>query len=354
MKNNKIIENGDVESMVNNKKLNATNVMNERVEKNLKALKLLQENDTSISDLKKRSILNEYTGWGGLRSAIYTPSIFKKLKYYLNDDEISQIKKTTRSAYYTPELLVKFIWSVLDITGFQGGRILEPAAGHGVFIDKMPKHIFDNSVIDAVEMDLLTSKILLRQIPQIDLTSTCFENIYFGKRRYDLIISNPPYSSQIIEDIYYKDLSHLAIHHFFVAKCARLLKDNGIIAMVLPLFFLDNTRDHARDIISKDGVNMLMAYRLPDNIFANAKISVDIVFLTKAKTGIPWTKSKSCKIGNHRKPMNEYFINNPDNILGTLEVVPMYDRKGITCTSNGNLRDQLKDAYLNLKDKSRK
>ena len=99
---------------------------------------------------------------------------------------------------------------------------------------------------------------------------------------------------------------------------------------------------------------MLMAYRLPDNIFANAKISVDIVFLTKAKTGIPWTKSKSCKIGNHRKPMNEYFINNPDNILGTLEVVPMYDRTGITCTSSGNLRDQLKDAYLNLKDKSRK
>jgi len=60
-----------------------------------------------------------------------------------------------------------------------------------------------------------------------------------------------PYSSQIVEDIYYKDLSHLAIHHFFVAKCARLLKDNGIIAMVLPLFFLDNTRDHARDIISQ-------------------------------------------------------------------------------------------------------
>lgn len=355
MTNNKIIiKNGDVKSMENNKKLNATNVMNERVEKNLKALKLLQENDLNISDSEKRRFLNDYTGWGGLRNAIYTPSIYKKLKCYLNDDEISQIKKTTRSAYYTPQLLVKFIWSVFDITGFQGGGVLEPAAGHGVFIDNMPKHIFDNSVIDAVEMDLLTSKILLHQIPQIDVTATCFENIYFGKKKYDLIASNPPYSSQIIEDIYYKDLSHLAIHHFFVAKCARLLKDNGIIAMVLPLFFLDNTKDHARDIISKDGVNMLMAYRLPDNIFANAKISVDIVFLTKAKTNIPWTKSKSCKIGNHRKPMNEYFINNPDNILGTLEVVPMYDRTGITCTSSGNLREQLKDVYLNLKDKSRK
>ena len=303
---------------------------------------------------EKRSILNEYTGWGGLRSAIYNPSVYKQLKCYLSDDEINQIKKTTRSAYYTPELLVKFIWSVVGLIGSNNNRILEPAAGSGAFINNMPKHIFDDAFIDAVEMDLLTSKILLHQIPQIELTATCFENIYFGHKKYDLILSNPPYSSQIVEDIYYKDLSHLAIHHFFVAKCARLLKDNGIIAMVLPNFFLDNLQDHARDIISKDGVNMLMAYRLPDNIFANAKISVDIVFLTRAKTDIPWTKSKSFKIGNHRKPMNEYFINNPDNILGKLEVVPMYDRTGITCTSSGDLRDQLKEVYLNLKEKSRK
>jgi type I restriction-modification system DNA methylase subunit len=203
-------------------------------------------------------------------------------------------------------------------------------------------------------MDLLTSKILLHQNTQIELTATCFENIYFGKRRYDLIISNPPYSSQIVEDIYYKDLSHLAIHHFFVAKCARLLKDNGIIAMVLPLFFLDNVREHARDIISNDGVNMLMAYRLPDNIFANAKISVDIVFLKKAKTNIAWTKTQNIKIDNSQKPINEYFINNPDNILGTLKVIPMYNRTGITCTSRGDLRDSLKAIYLNIKKKYRK
>ena len=38
MTNNKIINNGDVKSMENNKKLNAANVMNERVEKNLKVL----------------------------------------------------------------------------------------------------------------------------------------------------------------------------------------------------------------------------------------------------------------------------------------------------------------------------
>ena len=120
-------------------------IIKARVEKNLKALSLLKDNDVNINAEDKRAILNEYTGWGGMRDAIYTPSIYKELKCYLNDDEIGQIKKTTRSAYYTPKLLVKFIWSVLDITGFQGGKILEPAAGHGVFINNIPKNIVDNS-----------------------------------------------------------------------------------------------------------------------------------------------------------------------------------------------------------------
>jgi type I restriction-modification system DNA methylase subunit len=324
-------------------------IMKARVENNLKVLKLLKDNDANINAEDKRAILNEYTGWGGMREAIYTPSVYRQLKLYLSDEKINSIKETTRSAYYTPELIVKFIWSLLDIIGFKGGDILEPAAGHGVFIDNTPKSILDNSVIDAVEMDLPTCCILIQKHKDIKLIVTKFEQIYFNNDKYNLIISNPPYSSQLVEDIYYKDLSHLAIHHFFVAKCARLLKNNGIIAMVLPSFFLDNVREHARDIISNAGVNMLMAYRLPDNIFANAKISVDIVLLKKAKTNIAWTKTQNIKIDNSQKPINEYFINNPDNILGTLEVIPMYNRTGITCTSRGDLRDQLKAAFLKLK-----
>ena len=71
---------------------------------------------------------------------------------------------------------------MLDLTGFEGGRILEPAAGCGVFIGNMPKAVFDNSIIEAIEMDLLTSRILLGQYSQIELITTGFENIYFGKK----------------------------------------------------------------------------------------------------------------------------------------------------------------------------
>ena len=103
----------------------------------------MSNNDSTISEEQKREILNTYSGWGGLRAAIFTPSVYRQLKYYLSDDEISSVKKTVNSAYYTPDLLVKFIWATLTRMGFMGLRadgggkscnILEPSAGTGVFL----------------------------------------------------------------------------------------------------------------------------------------------------------------------------------------------------------------------------
>jgi len=80
--------------------------MKARVEKNLKVLKLLKDNDANINAAEKRAILNEYTGWGGMREAIYTPSVYRQLnpswnvfeiKYkYLED--LSDLKNYMRSA----------------------------------------------------------------------------------------------------------------------------------------------------------------------------------------------------------------------------------------------------------------
>jgi len=56
-----------------NNAANITNIANKRVEQNLRVLKLLKDNDVNISAKTRRLILNEYTGWGGLRDAIYDP-----------------------------------------------------------------------------------------------------------------------------------------------------------------------------------------------------------------------------------------------------------------------------------------
>ena len=131
-------------------------MIKERVEKNLQVLQLLANNELNMSKEEKIMILNQYTGWGGLRDAIYSPSVYKELKKYLSDIKIASIKQSTNSAYYTPELLIKFIWSIISRLGFKGGRILEPAAGIGTFLNNMPKSVYLDSIIDLVETDLLT------------------------------------------------------------------------------------------------------------------------------------------------------------------------------------------------------
>ncbi|WPY01908.1 hypothetical protein Trichorick_01832 (plasmid) [Candidatus Trichorickettsia mobilis] len=140
----------------------------ERVKQNLKALEALTNNNkTRISP----DALKNYTGWGSLRDAIFTPSIYRELKKHLNDDEISSIKKTLGSAYYTPELLVKFIWTALLRMGFRKGDILEPAVGTGIFLDHMPLKIKQASNIEAIEIDRITCNILVNKYSQINLSN---------------------------------------------------------------------------------------------------------------------------------------------------------------------------------------
>jgi hypothetical protein len=54
----------------------------ERIKINLKVLALLKGGKLNAD------IIKEYTGWGGLREAIFTPSIYKEIKRYLSDEEI--------------------------------------------------------------------------------------------------------------------------------------------------------------------------------------------------------------------------------------------------------------------------
>ena len=319
----------------------------ERLEKNFKVLAAIAADQNNVTNICLE-LLNQYSGFGGLREAIFTPSIYKELKQYLNDDEINSIKKTLNSAYYTSPLVVKFMWTALIRMGLKGGDILEPAIGIGAFLDHMPQKLKQLSNVDGVEIDQVTCNILIRKYPEINLICSGFENIYFGSKKYDLIISNPPYGRNPVNDIFNLDLTHLIIHHWFVAKSARMLKDKGVIAMVLPNFFLDNAKDHARNFIYDAEVDLISAYRLPDDLFANAKVTVDIVFLQKAKTNINWLKTKKITIGNDTKSINEYFVDKPENIMGELAIVPMYARTGITCKSKGDLRDRLYQACLKI------
>lgn len=305
-----------------------------RVATNLHLIKQLKAGRATPDALKK------YSGWGGLREAFYQPATYRLLKELLTVEELNGIKRTFRSAYYTPVALVKFIYDYLDCSGFKGGRILEPAIGNGIFMEHMLQSWQAACQVEAVELDNLTSQITQQLYPNITLHNMPFET-FQPTAHYDLIIGNPPYGAMKVKDNHHADLSSYCIHHYFVAKSMRLLKKGGLLAMVLPSYFLDNETQHVRHLVQQEGGQLLAAYRLPDDCFSDAKVTVDVVFLQKSGEGKAWATVKPVQVGNLSQPLNEYYHQHSHHILGNLEIIDMYQRKGLTCKTRGSINTLL-------------
>lgn len=313
------------------------------------------QNLSIITQLKKGKAtpeaLKQYSGWGGLRETIYQPAIYAALKAILTPDEIKSLKQTLKNAYYTPPVIVRFMYEWLLQYGFTGGNILEPSIGHGVFVEHMPPKLMERSHVTAVEMDSLTSQITKHLYPHLELYACGFEQ-FQPESKFDLIIGNPPYGANTIYDSQHPDLKEYCIHHYFVAKSMRLLKTGGILAMVLPSYFMDNTTKNVRTIIHNEGGDLITAYRLPDDFFADAKITIDIVFLIKGKTGSPWLRVKDICVSGIKKPINEFFYHQGSNIFGNLELINMYQRKALTCKRRGNVAQLLAKEIKSIKLKN--
>lgn len=81
----------------------------QRVQQNLQALVELKAKNPNLE------LLKQYTGWGGLRSAIFTPDVYRLLKKILSEEAITSIKKTITNAYYTPRVFIQFIYDGLAL-----------------------------------------------------------------------------------------------------------------------------------------------------------------------------------------------------------------------------------------------
>jgi len=78
--------------------------------------------------------------------------------------------------------------------------------------------------------------------------------------------------------------------------------------------------DHLREVI-KNEAEIVTAYRLPDTLFQNAKVTVDIVVFKKCADGNKkWSDVQKVQLKNGQCFfMSQYFIDNPQNIIGTLD-----------------------------------
>ncbi|EAI6220196.1 hypothetical protein CA152_09240, partial [Campylobacter upsaliensis] len=168
---------------------------------------------------------------------------------------------------------------------------------------------------------------------------------------FDLVIGNPPYANFKIGDDEFRE----NIHNYFMKKNIDVLKPNGLSLQIITHNFLDAQSDYTRKVMAKDAV-FLGAVRLANNVFKDASVTTDIIaFRKKApdemdkEFNTSWVES----VEYEGAYLNKYFLENPQNVIGKMEVVKnQFGGKTIAVKPNGfdienlNLSNYIKNDKL--------
>jgi hypothetical protein len=140
---------------------------------------------------------------------------------------------------------------------------------------------------------------------------------------------------------------------FAKLKSVNALKPGGVLALVTSHFTLDKQNGALREYLASKA-DFLGAIRLPSDAFKREGTAVvtDIVCLRKRAAGQPahhvdndWLGIAPLTIDGAEVPVNRYFLNHPDMVLGQWSRKDtLYGGEGFSVTSTGNLSEQLKDA----------
>lgn len=183
--------------------------------------------------------------------------------------------------HWTPSNVVDFMWGLVSN---KSGRILEPSAGNGAFINKL---IDTKSQFIAVEFDKnVIPANLFSRYNNIDFFS------YDKTQKFDVVIGNPPYvngklidarTKSILSNKYCSATANLYLH--FIEKCVvDHLKDKGEIVFIIPSTFLSKTSrgSKLREWMHSNGA--LTHYYEKDVEWESAKVKTCIFRWVKGQT----------------------------------------------------------------------
>lgn len=310
-----------------------------KFKQNLEAIKLLKqlqsENRQATKDEQK--ILTKWVGWGGLKAAFRRgdgstvngwAKEVEQLEALLTPDELDAALNSTIAAHYTEPKIVKAMWKAVEKLGFNGGRVLEPSIGSGIFLGMLPASLRKSTAFYGTELDTITGGLAQQLYPTAAIKVMGFQDYSLQDGFFKVAIGNPPFANIKITDLERKHLNGLSLHNYFFAKSLDALEDNGVLAMVVTSRLLDGADTKTRDYLF-DNAELLMAVRLPNNAFkenANTDVTTDIIFLRKRSEaeringitndfdyrGVGKFTDKNGDV----VPLNNYFVKNPDHMLG--------------------------------------
>ena len=301
----------------------------ERFRRNMEAIKVLKEceADNRFATPDEQIVLSKYVGWGGIPEAFDENNSswaneYKELISALSPEEYNAARESTLTAFYTPQEIVKACYDIAENLGFKQGNILEPSCGIGNFIGMKPKSMADSKVY-GIELDSVSASIAQQLYQTASIVNNGYEKVDLPDNFYDLVTTNVPFGDFKISDKKY-DKHNPLIHDYFFMKSLDKVRTGGIMILITSKGTMDKENSNIRRYIAQRA-DLLGAIRLPNDTFkgnAGTEVVSDILVLQKRDRVFDiepdWVQLDNTEDGIR---MNKYFVDNPDMVLGNMEMV---------------------------------
>lgn len=304
----------------------------------------------------EQEALSRYVGWGGLADCFKQGnSHYQELRDSLTSSEYSAAFDSVLTAFYTPPVVIKSIYTVLNNMGFTNGSILDPACGTGHFFGMLPDYLRENSKLYGVEIDTVSGSIAQALYPNANIKVQGFENTNIPDNFIDVVVGNVPFGDfQVYDRAYNKQ--HLLIHDYFFVKALDKVRPGGIVAFITSTGTLDKHNTKVREKLAEKA-DLLGAVRLPNTTFkaaAGTDVTSDIIFLQKRtnpeimREYPEWVYTVK---HDGDTEINSYFKSHPEMICGRLELKSSrFGGMDVVCVPNEDvsLGDELNRAIKNI------
>ena len=331
----------------------------QRFRQNIEAIRLLKtlEAEGRYAEKGEQEILAGYAGWGGIPEA-FDPedsrwsTEYEELKQLLTEEEYAAARESTLTAFYTPKAVTDAVYKVLSQMGFQGGNILEPSCGIGNFLGVLPESM-TGSRFYGVELDRISGSIARQLYQKESITTGGFEDADLPDSFFDVAVGNVPFGDFKVSDERY-DRHKWLIHDYFFGKALDKVRAGGVIAFVTSKGTMDKKDPSVRRYLAQRA-ELLGAVRIPNDTFsknAGTEVTSDIVFLQKRERQIiqepDWVYLDRDENGIE---MNRYFIDHPEMILGSMQMISGRFGKESACLpfEGKDLEELLSDAVLHIR-----
>ena len=326
----------------------------ERFYHNRMAIQLLKklEDEHRLADTNEQRILADYVGWGGLSDYFKEDNPhYQELKELLTEDEYASARESTLTAFYTPPVVIKAVYSALENMHFRTGNVLEPSCGIGNFMGLVPESMA-SAKFYGVELDSISGRIAQQLYQNSSIAVQGFEDTNLPDSFFDAAVGNVPFGQFKVPDKRY-DKHNFLIHDYFFARTLDKVRPGGVVAFITSKGTMDKENPAVRKYIAQRA-DLLGAIRLPNNTFKDAagtEVTSDIIFLQKRDRLIDiepeWVHLATNENGIR---MNSYFVSNPEMVLGDMQMISGAHGPESACIpyEDAELGDLLEDAIQNI------